>query len=129
MSSTREHNNACSEILIAIGAMPGVYAERYEPYRGRLLLPNGATPYVERGVEGVPDIIGWVSSPGCPALWFGHEVKTGKAVRSKVQRKFHARAEADGAQIAVVHSVEESVAHVERMLALCRRIAGLLGGA
>jgi len=129
MSSTAEHNALCNECLVALGTRPGVRIERYEPTEGKMLFANGTTAYIRRGTPGHPDLTGWVSADGSPALWFGQEVKTGNARRNPNQVAFHARAEKDNASVRVIRSVAESVAHIDELVALARRIAALLRGA
>jgi len=129
MSSTAEHNALRNECLIALGTIPGVRIEIYEPTEGKMLFANGTTAYIRRGTPGHTDLTGWVSADGCPALWFGQEIKTGNARRNPNQVAFHARAEKDNASVRIIRSVAESVAHIHELIALARRIAAMLRGA
>lgn len=127
MNRSAAHHQLRNEIRIAIGSRRGVFVQKHDPIKGTLILPDGRTAYVDSELApGFPDIAGWVSTHGCPALWFGMEVKTGAAVRNANQRKFHAFAERSGALIEVVRSVAEAVAFVDRVEARARELAALL---
>lgn len=131
MNRSAAHHALRNEILIAIGMRPGVFAHKYDPVEGELVVRDRKTKkkfsvYVSTGTPGYPDIAGWVSVPGCPALWFGIEVKTGAAVRNQNQMNFHARAERDGSFITVAHNVAEAVAFIDSVQSKAREIAALL---
>lgn len=131
MNRSAAHHALRNEILIAIGMRPGVFAHKYDPVEGELVVRDRKTKkkfsvYVSTGTPGYPDIAGWVSVPGCPALWFGIEVKTGAAVRNQNQVRFHARAAKDDAFITVAHNVAEAVAFIDGIQSKAREIAALL---
>lgn len=104
-NQTAAHTALLRRILLDLGGEPGLLLWEHKTGRYR-------APYSERwidvGLPGSPDIIGFIAGSAGPARFIGLEVKTGDATLSPQQRAFHAAAIQRGALIFTVHSVEEA---------------------
>ena len=107
-SQRKEHDALVRRILRDLGTLPDVILEQRMPIR-HALLPNGAP--VSTGTVGEADIQGVVGPHGrLVAL----EVKTGDARRTPEQVAWARSRERLGCHVAVVRSVEEARAAIER---------------
>jgi len=108
------HTQLCREIMIAIGAIPGVIVGANPTGLATYTGDRGSTWRVHYGwpsSEGGPDLLAVVAPLGrLVAL----EVKTGSGRARPEQRAVHAALAAVGAVVAVVRSVDEARAAIEK---------------
>ncbi len=97
-----------SRIAAALGAKPGVLLMRNAIYHG--LMPSGGCGEYGLGV-GTPDLVGALAPFG---RWFALEVKQPGKKATAEQAKTHRIWRSFGIFVAVVHSVEEAEAALDR---------------
>lgn len=108
--NTSAHTKLLREILLAIGSRPDCIVWEHKTGLFRLPVGEGRVPV---GLPGSPDIVGFTAG----GLFVGIEVKTGSGRFSTQQHAFSTAASRLGVSVCVARSVDEAVAHVDRLAA------------